>query len=506
MSFREDCDFSIHKKYWVGMPEFWQKDLEPYQTLRVHFRNKEDRDQFGELVKRQFTDKSRSLWFPKEEIGRYANKRFLSESPINPRYPVYVISKGRWESRLTVKALEKMRVPYFVVVEPQEFDEYAGVMERDKILTLPFSNLGQGSIPARNWVWKHSLKNGDARHWILDDNIKAFYRLYHNLKTPVGCGNIFRAAEDFVDRFENVALAGFDYFMFASRKSLIPPFRANTRIYSCILIRNDLPHRWRGRYNEDTDLSLRVLKDGHCTILFSAFLAEKVQTMTMKGGNTDELYQGDGRLKMAQSLKDQHPDLVTITRKWGRWQHHVNYKVFSRNKLKSKENPEGFPAVNNYGMYLKLDEGAKLLLIGEAPGKKGNPRRPLQGRIGRKLAEVAGVEYERYKESTKRRNVFDEWPGKDGKGDAWNFSLARKRAEEMVPDLAGKRALFVGRRVAAAFGFESLAWMTWTDGPEGSKVAAIPHPSGIVRWWNEESNRKAAGEFLRSALEDVGDR
>jgi hypothetical protein len=39
---------------------------------------------------------------------------------MTPQYPVYVISKSRWESRLTVKALEKMGVPYHIVIEPQE--------------------------------------------------------------------------------------------------------------------------------------------------------------------------------------------------------------------------------------------------------------------------------------------------------------------------------------------------------------------------------------------------
>jgi len=120
------------------------------------------------------------------------------------------------------------------------------------------------------------------------------------------------------------------------------------------LIRNDIPYRWRGRYNEDTDLSIRALKDGHCTVLFNAFFAGKSQTMTMKGGNTDELYKDDGRLKMAQSLKDQHPEIVEITQKWGRYQHHVNYSVFSRNKLALApgcEIPEGF---DNYGMDLEV--------------------------------------------------------------------------------------------------------------------------------------------------------
>jgi hypothetical protein len=81
---------------------------------------------------------------------------------MNPRYPIYIISKGRWESRQTSKALEKMKVPYRIVVEPQEFDRYAEVIAREKILVLPFSNLGQGSIPARNWVWEHSISEGRA--------------------------------------------------------------------------------------------------------------------------------------------------------------------------------------------------------------------------------------------------------------------------------------------------------------------------------------------------------
>jgi hypothetical protein len=274
---------------------------------------------------------------------------------MNPGYPVYIISKGRWESRHTSKTLERMKVPYSIVVEPQEFDNYAAVIDPKKILVLPFSNLGQGSIPARNWVWEHSAQRGSSRHWILDDNIEGFYRLHYNLKTPVACGAIFRAAEDFVDRYQNVAIAGFHYHMFASRKTKMPPFLRNRRIYSCILIKNSIPYRWRGRYNEDTDLSLRVLKDGWCTILFFAFLAGKLPTMSVKGGNTEELYKEDGRLKMAESLREQHPDVTTITWKWGRWQHQVDYSGFKRNALKLHPGvviPDGS---NNYNMVLHID-------------------------------------------------------------------------------------------------------------------------------------------------------
>ena len=276
---------------------------------------------------------------------------------LNPKYPLYIISKGRWETRITVKALDTISVPYRIVVEPHEYDAYAAVIDPDRILTLPFSNLGLGSIPARNWVWEHSIQEGHARHWILDDNIRGFYRFNRNLKVPVTSGNVFVAMEDFTERYKNVPMAGPNYFKFASRKEAShKPFTPNTRIYSCILLDNSVPHRWRGRYNEDTDISLRFLKDGLCTILFNAFLADKANTMTVKGGNTEELYRQDetfdGRLAMARSLEQQHPDVTQVKYKWGRWQHSVNYRPFKANKLIRCEGVEVSESVNNYGMKL----------------------------------------------------------------------------------------------------------------------------------------------------------
>lgn len=275
---------------------------------------------------------------------------------MNPKYPIYVISKGRWESRLTSKALERMNVPYHMVIEPQEYSSYCEVISSEKIYVLPFSNLGQGSIPARNWVWEHAVSIGAERHWILDDNIMDFFRLTNNNRWKVDSGSTFRAIEDFSDRYENIALSGMHYKMFGRKRAKLNPFIMNTRIYSCILINSNIPYRWRGRYNEDTDLSLRVLKDGWCTVLFYAFLCDKAVTMTMRGGNTEDLYKlndgQDGRLLMAQSLQQQHPDVVTITRKWGRWQHQVDYRPFKNNRLIRKPGIEIPDEPNEYGMKL----------------------------------------------------------------------------------------------------------------------------------------------------------
>ena len=283
---------------------------------------------------------------------------------MNPNYPVYIVSKGRWQSRLTAKALDKIAVPYRIVVEKGEYDEYAAVIERHKILVLPeryqetydtCDDLGQQKVgpgAARNFCWEHSLAAGAERHWVLDDNITGFHRLNRNLMVKVTSGTIFKAAEDFVDRYENVAIAGFNYDFFAKAKHPIPAFVPNTRIYSCLLIDNSLPIRWRGRYNEDTDLSLRVLKAGLCTIQFNAFLQQKTQTQTMKGGNTDVFYRDEGTKPKSEMLVQLHPDVSRMVWRFERWHHHVDYKPFKRNRLVRK--PINISdEVNEYGMILK---------------------------------------------------------------------------------------------------------------------------------------------------------
>ena len=283
---------------------------------------------------------------------------------MNPRFPVYIISKGRHESRLTSKALESLRVPYFIVVEKQEFESYVSVIDKNKILILDdrfkdeydiFSETpgvtSKGSGPARNFVWEHSIGCGADRHWIMDDNIYHFSRLNNNLKIKVSDGTAFFVMEEFVLRYKNIALAGPAYEFFAPSKSKLPPVVFNTRLYSCILIKNDIPFRWRCRYNEDVDLSIRILKSGLCTAQFNAFLQKKAQTQTMKGGNTDILY-ASGTLAKSQQLVAAHPDVTKLVIKYGRHHHQVDYRPFRGNALIRTDAPPS-EGSNDFGMILK---------------------------------------------------------------------------------------------------------------------------------------------------------
>src|SRR6266404_4444561 len=199
--------------HWDGMPEFIRDETRPKHTIKVwltkqkpakgkdrgfttvHFqtKNKELLEEFGKKIGSKLTFgikeltrdtderglakilygnghviRHHSTFFPwKDEI---AHRKFWTQAcevyyekapkgmrivrrPLNPEYPVYIISKSRWETPLTARALEKSKTPYFMVVEPKEFFEYHKTFKDKKfkygtILIAPenFSERGQGSI------------------------------------------------------------------------------------------------------------------------------------------------------------------------------------------------------------------------------------------------------------------------------------------------------------------------------------------------------------------------
>lgn len=282
---------------------------------------------------------------------------------MNPRYPVYIVSKGRSENGLTTRALHEMEVPHFIVVEEQELDLYRKGRCHGELLVLPKEykttyetcdefGLGKstGPGPARNFCIDHSKDH--KRHWVMDDNIDAFHYLNRNEKFEVRTGATLRASEDFVDRYANVPVAGLNYYSFCKKTDAVPPYILNTRIYSCLLIENASGYRWRARYNEDTDLSLRVLRDGHCTIQFNAFLCGKTTTQRMRGGNSGDFYDTEGTLPKSQMLQDLHPDVAKVVFRFNRWHHHVDYSPFKKNRLIKVVDTSSMPKVNNYGLYL----------------------------------------------------------------------------------------------------------------------------------------------------------
>jgi len=287
---------------------------------------------------------SQSLWYKKQDLINDLNPDIDdTKGKHQNRFTIYVITKGRWETNYTIKSLLNLGIEnYKVVIETQEVDNYikSGV---DKEKIIPFEKedkQNKSGIPVRNFVWDYSIKQGEKYHWILDDNIENFYRWNRNKRTIVKSGFVFTHIEDYTMTKTNVVMSGMNYHfdnpdIDYGRDLMIK----NTRIYSCILIKNDIPkleEKWRGLYNEDTDLSIRILKHGYGTMLFNNYLCGKKQTGKIKGGNQElyKNYSNEGYKIKTLSLIEQHPTLVKFKNLKNKPDHHqVDYSSFKENSL-----------------------------------------------------------------------------------------------------------------------------------------------------------------------------
>lgn len=253
-----------------------------------------------------------------------------------PQFPVYVISKGRAYNPMTARHFEKAGIDYLIAVEPQEAEEYVKAVGKDHVLILPFSNLGVGSYPARNYCWEHAKAKGYKYHWLFDDNILAFKTWINGRRRNTD--EVLKALT-YVERNairSSVSITGFEEPNFVVKPPRVP-FKYNCHVYSAMLIRNDIPWRWRLKYNEDVDLCLQVLHGGGTTSSCVYYMADKVSTsMKMKGGNQSELYKGNDpkkkllKAKMLEAVWLQYAKTVI---RFGRYHHYVDWKVF---KKKSK--------------------------------------------------------------------------------------------------------------------------------------------------------------------------
>ena len=272
-----------------------------------------------------------------------------------PRYPVFVPSKNRASACQTARFLDRDSVPFRVVCEPQDVKAYADKWGRDRVLTLPHRD--KGLHVTRNWILEFAKKEGHERHWQLDDNIQMLRRRHKGKRLPCQAGVALRACEDFTDRYENIDISGLNYAMFCCAPDM-PPFYLNARVYSLSLISCVMPFRYRNKFNDDVDICLQILAAGRCTVLFNAFMGDKVRTMRFKGGNTELYTDTDGRLKMARSLERVWPYVVSTKRRFQRPQHVVrdSWRSFDNPLIRRKDIDWGAlksGGADNYGMKLR---------------------------------------------------------------------------------------------------------------------------------------------------------
>ena len=288
-----------------------------------------------------------------------------------PKYPIYVISKGRYKKHyFTTKHLILMKLSFNLIIEKDEENDYKNLIKKlkgdeyVKILILPKKlKTIESSTPARNFAWNNSIKAGHKKHWILDDNINGFYRYNKNCKRLMKDGSFFTIIENISDNYKNVMLSSPQYSSFVPEISLNrKKYIINSRCYSCILINNKIDKKvddmkWRLKYNEDTDLTLRVLKTKkYTTLLFNCLLIGKMATGTCKGGN-QKIYKNhtqEGYKLKLQTLQKYHPEVKTSFKN-KKIHHHIDYSIYKQKLVKSKNKK-----IKNWNKYIKINKNSSM--------------------------------------------------------------------------------------------------------------------------------------------------
>ena len=258
------------------------------------------------------------------------------------RSPIFIPSRHRSHIAGTAKVLEKVGVTDFrFIVESDDVAAYSNRFGKERVVELDRRyqeeyetcddrglSLPVGPGAPRNMAWDIAVSEGAGWHWVLDDNLRnQLYRYGQDGFTVVRDGTRwFQELEALITSFSNVVMGGPHCESFVShRHANVRRFVINSRIYSFNLIKNDLPFRWRGRWNEDTILSLDILKAGFATVLSREFLMKKTATQLSKGGNTEAFYK-HGTGPKSRMLKIVYPEFVDVVMRYNRIHHYVNYR------------------------------------------------------------------------------------------------------------------------------------------------------------------------------------
>lgn len=145
----------------------------------------------------------------------------------------------------------------------------------------------------------------------------------------------------------------------------------------------------------------------------------------------------------------------------------------------------------------------KPLIVGEAPGKNGDATKPIEGRIGARLAACCGLTLDEFLSTFDRINLLNEQPQDSGKGTDFNVRAAAKTARVIEKTFVGRPfVLLLGKRAGSAFGLVKPEYFARVV-MSGAAVFVVPHPSGINRWWNELNHELEMTAFMRKMMQGI---
>jgi hypothetical protein len=242
--------------------------------------------------------------------------------------PIYVLSKGRAGTASSPRLLEQAQLPYILVVEPQEADAYAQHFPLAKLILLPQSNKGIA------YVRNHILSLNLSWFWMLDDDIKGFYRREKGRMVRIGADIALAEAEQLICSVEWAGQGAIEYQQVAW--STKKDYALNSYCDVCVLLHAErvkgLSYRGELALKEDRDFTLQILSAGLKTVRVQSYGFAAPKNGSNAGG-LKELYQEAEREKLAvDRLCAAWPEIVSAkVKNDGRYDAKINWRYFKDN-------------------------------------------------------------------------------------------------------------------------------------------------------------------------------
>ncbi len=232
------------------------------------------------------------------------NLSYFSTQNTGIKYPINILSYGRYNENKTSKFLLKCKLLHYIFVENCEYDLYINEYynklneEEQKLVNIINTNndfhlLNLGGSPVRNyildWWLNRNFKNID-RIWLLDDNINYYNRFNKGNKNKIYSDLIFSSIEKYIEPYDNVGVCSHNLNNHINAEESRPIIVKNGKHYSSMLLLTDKQFRFKHKYNEDILISIDYIISGKLNFCFNHLLFDKETSGKERGGNTDTIY------------------------------------------------------------------------------------------------------------------------------------------------------------------------------------------------------------------------
>lgn len=243
--------------------------------------------------------------------------------------PVYVLSKGRAGRSQTMKMLDGIQRPYYMLVPESETHLYQGHYRGTPIFQPEVATVAQ----VRNCILSHAREQGYGWVWMLDDDIDALYTAVKGKCTRASWNVLEESEAKFVHR-RSVAQVGFEFQNIAWTHE--KPVVWNSYCSAVMAINvGSQNHCYTEhlRFWEDCDYTLKLLADGFITMRLTRYAFSSSSDGTNPGGMFEEYKKHNSMEYSHWMINKWGKDICSLrTDKRGRTVLKLNWSYFNLEK------------------------------------------------------------------------------------------------------------------------------------------------------------------------------